>query len=109
MNTSTLTLTRIKALINDGETIATFALDINPNTTDTAADIEAAFDDELVDAIANGDRDRDWIRRMGRDFERDLLEAERDLNAGPDRSRARLLDVYLEVFDVHCIDVFTIM
>lgn len=104
--TAALTLTRIKALINDGETIATFALDINPNTTDTAADIDAAFDDELVDAIANGDRD--WIRRMGRDFERDLLEAERNFNAGSDRSRARLLDVYLEVFDVHCIDIFSI-
>lgn len=103
---TTLNITRTKALINDGETIAVFTLNINPNATDTAADIDAAFDDELIDAIVNSDRD--WIRRMGRDFERDMLGAERDFNASPDRSRARLLDVYREVFDIHCIDIINI-
>ena len=103
---TTLNITRTKALINDGETITVFTLNINPNATDTAADIDAAFDDELIDAIGNSDRD--WIRRMGRDFERDMLEAERDFNAGPNRSHARLLDVYREVFDIHCIDIIDI-
>lgn len=103
---TTLNITRTKALINDGETIAVFTLNINPNATDTAADIDTAFDDELINAIVNSDRD--WIRRMGRDFERDMLGAERDFNASPDRSRARLLDVYREVFDIHCIDILNI-
>lgn len=102
----TLTLTRIKALINDGEKIAKFVLIISPRFTDSAVDIDAAFDDELTGAIVNGDRD--WVRRMGRDFERDILEAERNFNAGSDRSRAGLLDVYREVFDVHCIDILDI-
>ena len=104
--TTALTLTRTKVLINDGETIANFTLNINPSITDTAAGVDAAFDDELADAIANSDCD--WIRRMGRDFERDMLAAEQDFNAGPDRSRARLLDLYREVFDVHCVDILDI-